>query len=261
MTPRALGDLELPCCSSLPGWLTSRRSVRLARTAGAVVLLTLGVASGASARVSPGTVEGVARVEQTGEAIPFALVRLLPVDSQAVVLQQGITSASGRFRFAGVADGDYRLQLLRIGYRPVLSPELQVRAGETLRHDLHGPAQAVRLATVTVRGDDRCLDGATLADDPELAALWTEAREGVEIRRAFELRYRFTRLWQKHYHLRLALRSDRRWTEVDTLVLEPDSVLARERQRRAGGRVDSRRVAASAVFTFGYEQFEELRPR
>jgi hypothetical protein len=148
-------------------------------------------------------------------------------------VQQVASNANGRFHFAGVAPGAYRLQLARIGYRPVLSPVLTVAAGDTLRQDLRGATRAVELALVTVRGTPRCLTGARLADEPRLATLWAEAQKGVELRRAFDRQYRYARVLRQEVEVQPRFRKVTRQVRVDTLVSEPDSVPARERRLRA----------------------------
>lgn len=168
--------------------------------------------------------------------IPFALIRLVSADPQGATLQQGITSAEGRFRFVSVIAGDYHVQLLRIGYRPVLSPVVRVRAAETVHHELRAPTQAVLLPTVTVHSRPTCLDAAQLANDPRLASLWSEARKGVEIRRAFELQYRFTRTLRQNVQIDWRFRRNAKRVEETTLVNEPDSVLARDERLREQNR-------------------------
>src|SRR5688572_27524958 len=81
-------------------------------------VLVLGTAAAPDANAQSAAVEGVARSEDGSVPVPFALVRLVPVDSTASrsgTPPQGITSADGRYRFSGVAAGRYRVQLLRIG--------------------------------------------------------------------------------------------------------------------------------------------------
>lgn len=213
------------------------------RALGAALLFGVVVAPGAMAQEGSARVEGVARVAETGAPIPFALVHLLPADSRTAAPRQGITSADGRFHFAAAAPGEYRLQLLRIGYQPVLSLVLRLRPGETLQHELHGAMRPIELPGVVVR-PARCLYGSQLAEDANLASLWNETRKGVELRRGFELRYGYTRLarydheragrekdaplWDRAEHLVGTMR-------VDTLVSTPDSVLPRERRLKVEG--------------------------
>ena len=75
----------------------------------------------------------------------FALVRLVRADSSPLPPDsppQGITNGDGRYRFDGVAPGRYRVQLLRIGFRPTLSDPVQVAAGETVQIELRAATAA-----------------------------------------------------------------------------------------------------------------------
>jgi hypothetical protein len=207
----------------------------------AALLLLLLPATRAAAQGGAGTIEGVATSAEDGTPLPFALVRLLPAESPAgaappTPLQQRITSAEGRFRLVDVPAGDYRLQLARIGYRPVLTPALRVRAGETLRHEIRGTTQVVQLAPVTVRSEGSCLRAAQLADEPRLAELWNEARKGLEIRRAFERQYRFAYVQRQDVAMQWRIGKTSRRVRVDTTVSEPDSVIARDRRRQSENR-------------------------
>jgi hypothetical protein len=92
--------------------------IRCRPVASLAAVLVLGTVSAPDASAQRSVVEGVARAEDGGAPIPFALVRLVPADSTASpsgTPPQGITSADGRYRFVGVAAGRYRVQLLRIG--------------------------------------------------------------------------------------------------------------------------------------------------
>lgn len=184
-----------------------------------------------AAQPATGALEGTAVSAETGAAIPFAIVRLLPAGGGAA-RQEDITSAEGRWRFVRVAAGEYRLQLLRIGFRPVLSPVLRVAGGEVVRHELRAAALPLQLPPMAVRPRLDCALGHELAEEPQLAALWEEARKGVELRRAFERRWRFARALRQDVELRMRLRDDRRRVRVDTTVNEPDSALVRERRQR-----------------------------
>ena len=212
------------------------------RTVLGLALLAGAALRSAGAQGSPGAVGGAAVRAEDGAPIPFALVRLLAepqpaapgaAAAAATSVQQRSTTESGRFHFAGVSPGAYRLQLARIGYRPVLSPVLEVRPGETLRHDIHGTTQVVRLDPVTVRAGPSCVTGAELAAAPRVATLWAEAQKGVELRRAFDRQYRYARVLRQDVRVRWRVRRPTREVEVDTAVSEPDSVAARERRRQA----------------------------
>jgi hypothetical protein len=194
-------------------------------------ILPLGFTARAAAQAATGTVEGVARGAGE-ELLPFSLVRLVPEDAQAPVPQGVITDAEGRFRFAEVPAGEYRLQVEQIGYERIRSPVLRVVPGEALRQDVRGTPAPIRLEALTVTGG-RCLTTEQLGDDPELAALWNEARKGVETRRAFELQYRFSRTLSQDIETRWRVRGPSR-THTETPVYSaPDSVVKREQSRRA----------------------------
>jgi hypothetical protein len=229
-------------CPSLVRWCRQRADNGVARKSAASVLISVlvasllgvGIAPAIAAQGGTGTVEGTARTEQDSSAIQFALVRLVPINPQVGVGQQGITNARGQFHFLAVPAGEYRLELLRIGYRPVRSPALQVRAGETLTYGLRGSMVALPLPTMMVYGRDACLQGAQLNADALLTNLWEEISNGVATRRAFDQRFSYT------YSLRQTSRPSRpSWPMVmpsertDTVANEPDSVLARDEQRRA----------------------------
>src|SRR5688572_23895501 len=118
-------------------------------------VLVLGTASATNANAQTAAVVGVARAEDGGAPIPFALVRLVPADSTASPSRtppQGITSDNGRYRFEGVSAGQYRVQLLRIGFRPVLSDPVQVAAGEPVQLALRVASQPLELPPVNRHG-------------------------------------------------------------------------------------------------------------
>jgi hypothetical protein len=213
------------------------RAEAMRRILSLALLCLLVVSRGAAAQVTAGVVRGVARSEEDGTVIPFALVRLQLVEPQTAdtSARQVITTAAGRFHFTGVAPGNYRLQLLRIGFRPVHSSAIIVVPGDTVQYELSAPTNAVQLATVTVRAGESCLTADRLSEDPSLATLWREVQKGIEIRRAFELQYRFTRTVRQEGRVDWRLRS-RRLRKTDTLVNEPDSVVVRDERRRAANR-------------------------
>jgi len=198
-----------------------------------LIVLVFARATPLVAQTKLGAVSGVVTLEGARDPIPFALVRLLPVDSQVASGRQGLTNSQGRFHFASVPVGSYHLQLLRIGYRPVLSPVIEVRAGDTLEQDLHGSTLGIPLPAMIVYGEDACLGAERVASDPYLTALWDDVRKGVEIRRAFELRYRYNRSLGQTTETLVPSRPAVRRVRADTTVSEPDSVLIREERTRA----------------------------
>ena len=168
--------------------------------------------------------------------LAFSLVRLLAPEGAPA--RAVLSDAQGRFRFAEVPAGEYRLQIERIGYQQVLSPVLRVRAGEVLFHELRSGFEAIQVEGLVARAGGSCLNGEQLSEDPELEALWKETQKGIEIRRAFELQYRFARELRQNVHAKLRLLKDRREISADTLLSEPDSALVREQRRQARRRTE-----------------------
>jgi hypothetical protein len=123
--------------------------------------------------------------------------------------------------------------LLRIGYRPVLSPVIDVRTGETIDHELRASMIGIPLPTVMVYAEGTCLTGDRVATDPYLSALWAEVQNGVEIRRAFDKRYRYERVLEQSSETLVPSRPAVRRQHADTVVNEPDSVDIREARARA----------------------------
>ena len=139
------------------------------------------------------TVQGQARAEQGGAPVPFALVRLVRADSiplPSASPAEGITNADGRYRFDGVAPGRYRVQLQRIGFRPLLSDPVQVAAGATVTLDLRVASQPLVMPPVTVTADV-CVPADKLKEHPQLQTLWQQARDGASVRTALMARFRY----------------------------------------------------------------------
>lgn len=223
----------------MPTSLSRRRPTSRGVVALLVALCVLGTPRGghAQAAATPGAttaagaglIEGVATAAEDGAPVAFALVRLLPAGGAAPVAQVA-TGAGGRFRLADVPAGEYRLQLARIGYRPVLSEPIAVTAGATVRHDLRVAAQVLQLATVVARGTPACLTGDRIAEEPALALAWEQGRDGVELRRAVERQYRYVRHRRQDVVIRRRLGGPGRETRVDSVVSTPDSARARDRE-------------------------------
>lgn len=205
-----------------------------------LLLLAVVGARAAGAQGAGGIVLGRAVREEDGAPVAFALVRLVPASAptdvrRPSIVAQAATSASGAFRIADVPPGEYRLQLARIGHQPLVGGVLRVAAGDTVRHELRARSQPLQLAAVRIRAGGDCLTSERIDEEPRLAALWREAAQGVELRRAFERQYRFTRVARQEVTLARRWRRDRRTLRLDTLAHDPDSVEARERQALASG--------------------------
>jgi hypothetical protein len=156
-------------------------------------LLILGICAAPDALAQKAAVEGVARAEEGGAPVQFALVRLVRADSSPLPADsppQGITNADGRYRFDGVAPGRYRVHLLRIGFRPLVSDPVQVAAGETVQRDLSVASQPLVLPPVTVTAEV-CVQAKTLKEHPQLQMLWQQARDGASVRTELMARFRY----------------------------------------------------------------------
>jgi hypothetical protein len=156
-------------------------------------VLVFGAASTPDANAQSAVIEGVARTEREGAPVAFALVRLVRADSTRLPAQtplQGITNATGRYRFTGVAPGRYRVQLLRIGFQPVLSDPIDVAAGVTVQFALRVTWQPVLLPPVMVTAS-LCVPATEFRNHPQLETLWQQARDGASIRTEFMARFRY----------------------------------------------------------------------
>ena len=198
-------------------------------------VLVLGTASAPAAIAQQATIEGVARSEDGGAPVPFALVRLVPADSTASrsgTPPQGITSDVGRYRFSGVAAGRYRVQLLRIGFRPVLSDPVVVEAGETVQLPLHVASQPLELPPVTVTAEG-CVEARALVQHPQLQTLWQQARDGASIREGLMARFRYHGLLREESFEHTADGSTPVYTLDRPLVSDPKWALRNAASRRA----------------------------
>ena len=167
--------------------MTGRRPIALL-----AALLILGMSARPGAMAQKATVEGRASAEG-GAPVQFALVQLVHAESSPVPSEnppQAITNADGRYRFDDVAPGRYRVQLLRIGFRPTLSDPVQVEAGRTVRVELRAASQPLILPPVTVTAET-CVTAKDLKEHPQLQTLWQQARSGASVRTELMARYRY----------------------------------------------------------------------
>ena len=84
----------------------------------------------------------------------------------------------------------YRVQLLRIGVRPVWSDAVQVAGGETVQFPLLVASLPLELPMVTVTAA-ACATAESLSQHPQVQALWQQARDGASIREGLLARFRF----------------------------------------------------------------------
>jgi hypothetical protein len=172
-----------------------------------------------------------------GAPVPFAVVRLVPAatgDSGVVA----ITDAQGWYRFGGLAPGEYRVRLDRIGVESTVTPSFSLGSGAGVRQDLRAAARPIQLPELRT-GAPRCLAGAELGADAALAALWSEAQKFARARAAFDRSYRYTYDRRQRGTVRMRLVSPRHLNRDSVVTSEPDSVAARadrlSRERAASG--------------------------
>lgn len=199
------------------------------------VLLSMLSAGQLPAQIS--VLEGTVTASEDSSAIAYALLRLEAQEGNTWIMrQQGITRENGRFRFAAISPGTYRVQLLRIGFKPQLSEVARVTGGSITRLDMRAPAQSVVLATVSVYANATCLSARQLSSNEKLAELWRQVRTGVETRRAFEQQYSFQRTLKQDVILERRIGGRKRQSNVAVVVYDPDSVSARDARRQARNR-------------------------
>ena len=181
--------------------MTGRRPIAVL-----AAFLILGMSARPGAIAQKATVEGRASAEG-GAPVQFALVQLVHADSSPVPPEsppQAITNADGRYRFEGVTPGRYRVQLLRIGFRPVLSDPVQVAAGQRVQFEFRVASQPLMLPPVSVTVTaDVCVPAKNLKEHPQLQTLWQQARDGASVRTELMARFRYHVLsHEESYELR-----------------------------------------------------------
>jgi hypothetical protein len=197
----------------------------------------LSLCASATLHAQAAVIDGVVTRAQDSSAIAHALVRLQSPDGNTwTVKQQHITNSSGRFYFPQLAAGSYRVQLLRIGYEPVISETVRVSESGTTHVALEAPSRPVVLATMNVYANPTCLSAGQLASDARLSELWREARTGVETRRAFERQYSFRRTLNQEVVLYRRVGGRKVQKTARILLSDPDSVSVRDARNQARNR-------------------------
>jgi hypothetical protein len=111
------------------------------------------------------------------DSTPIAGVIVVATDERGATAARGLTTERGDFLLQLPAAGEYRLRVLRIGYRPTAGPRLSVAAGATERVRIVFAGAPVSLDRVTVREPESC----RVAADTGLAVtrVWEEARKAM----------------------------------------------------------------------------------
>lgn len=112
--------------------------------------LLLALAVGGFSPVSAQVVRGLVTDSATGQPVAGAGVSLL---ARRAGLARGKTQEDGSYELAAPAPGRYRVQFTMPGYRLLITPEFQVRAGESVDFSFRASAlAAVALDTATIEG-------------------------------------------------------------------------------------------------------------
>jgi hypothetical protein len=110
------------------------------------------------------------------QPVVAALVQLLAPRADSI-FASAVTGAQGKFGFARIAQGSYRIRILRIGFRPWTSEPLAFEAGGTREELFAIPAVPVVLSEITVEAKSPCRGSP--AEDQRMALLWDEARTAL----------------------------------------------------------------------------------
>ena len=119
------------------------------------------------------------RVTLPGDAggVPGAIVTL--VDSSGAVVARALSRADGGYRLDAPSPGAYRVRVLRIGYRPTVSPVIALATGVVSEQSLVLDATTIVLPVERTFAERRC------AVHPETgtaaASAWEEARKALEV--------------------------------------------------------------------------------
>lgn len=132
----------------------------LARTARCASLLI-------AAPLSAQTVTGTITSGVHGEPVAFGVVQLLDGGSASVA--KSLSNDQGRFSISVTQPGAYRLQVLRIGSRPTLTPPIHLAAGQTVSYSLVLEEIPVSLEAVRVTGRNNCREVTESGTAPQLA--------------------------------------------------------------------------------------------
>lgn len=139
---------------------------------GIVLLLLAFKAAPAAAQGISGTVIE----EDSRRPVASALVQLLPAAPDSILMST-VTGPQGRFHLRLLKPADYRVRILRIGFRSWTSPPLTVNATGEREEQFTIPAVPVVLSELTVETKSPCRGSP--AEDQRMALLWDDARTAL----------------------------------------------------------------------------------
>ncbi len=106
---------------------------------------------------------------------PIAGAFLTLIDDQGVERARAMTNALGEFTLNASAAGTYRVRSKRIGFRPLVSAALALRAGDVIAYNAAIDPIPISLREVVVAGERQC----DIEAGASVAALWDEIREAL----------------------------------------------------------------------------------
>lgn len=130
--------------------------------------VTLGAAPMARAQ----TVAGVV-ADSAGTPVPGVVVLML--DSASNPAARALTNDRGEYRVATPRPATYRLQTLRIGFRPSTSEPIALLSGQEVTRRLVLTSIPMQLATIRVEGKSSC----RAIGDAATVAVWEQARTAL----------------------------------------------------------------------------------
>lgn len=139
-----------------------------------LLLLLLVLPMGAAGQALRGTLLD----DGSGAPLQAVLVDALRAADDSA-LRRTATDARGRFGFADVPAGRYRVRVNRIGFRPWVSEEFPLGPGQTLDSVWRVASEAVVLTEIVVESENACR--ASLDDDRRMALVWDEARKSLSL--------------------------------------------------------------------------------
>ncbi|HJR63417.1 MAG TPA: carboxypeptidase regulatory-like domain-containing protein [Gemmatimonadaceae bacterium] len=180
------------------------------------------------------TIRGDIVDQGSGAPVPSALVLLL--DAQGKRVAGTISDDSGYYSFVVPAAGNFRVRVLRIGFRSVESPPLAVTVGQVLEHRVAASAVPTVLQEVRVTERSRC--EAKPGEAQLVGQLWEEVRKAL-LATVITQETRFVRMRLAYYERQLhphTLRPgpERNWETEDGVSDDPFVTLPPERLARDG---------------------------
>lgn len=139
--------------------------------------LVLSCAVLAGTRAPAQTIRGLLTDSVSRAPLPGAFLTL--IDEHGAEHARTMTNARGEFTLAAPAAGTYRLRSKRIGFRPLVTAPLTLRAGEVLSFNAAIDPIPIPLQEVVVAGDRECDIEAGTGGAASVAALWDEVHEAL----------------------------------------------------------------------------------